>query len=255
MEFEAVSLTATDGPPLAAWYIPSNNGAAVIVRHGASSSKEAVLDHAAVLAHAGYGVLAMDARGHGDSGGESNAFGWFADDVSIGVDYLVSRSDIVAGRIGALGLSMGGEEVITAAGDDPRIAAVVAEGVTMRSTADFLEIDKGIAMWISAPHYWAMYTTADLLSGAAPPRPLVEAVAAIAPRPLLLIAAGQVDDEQRFAERFADTAPGTTSLWVAPGSSHTRELATAPQEWTERVLALFDAGLTTTQTPPERTSP
>jgi hypothetical protein len=75
--------------------------------------------------------------------------------------HLVHNVGIDAGRVGVLGLSMGGEEAITAAANDGRIGAVDAEGATMRTTDDFLEIDRGLAMWLSAPHYSAMYTTAE----------------------------------------------------------------------------------------------
>jgi hypothetical protein len=88
-----------------------------------------------------------------------------------------------------------------------------------------------------------MYTTADVLSDASPPEPLVEAIAAIAPRPVLLIAADNIDDEVRLGTRFADTAPTTTQLWVVPDSGHTQALSTTPLEWTSRVLDLFAQAL------------
>ena len=243
LPFDDVTLSTPDGERLVAWYVPSRNGAAVIVRHGASSSRESMLEHVDVLARAGFGVLAMDARGHGSSSGESNAFGWFAHDISVGVDFLVREANIESGRIGVLGLSMGGEEALTAAASDGRIGAVVAEGATTRTTGDFLEIDKGLAMWLSAPHYWVMYTTADLLSDARPPDRLVDAVAAIAPRPVLVIAAGDVATERTFGARFVDAAPATTQLWVVPNSGHTDGIRTAPEEWRARVLEHFDAAL------------
>jgi hypothetical protein len=42
-----VELTTDDGVRLAAWYVPSMNGAAVVIRHGAGSTRSNVLDHAA----------------------------------------------------------------------------------------------------------------------------------------------------------------------------------------------------------------
>lgn len=50
---------------LFAWYIPSTNGAAVILRHGSGSTGLDTFNHAAVLVKHGYGVLITDARGHG----------------------------------------------------------------------------------------------------------------------------------------------------------------------------------------------
>ena len=116
--------------------MPSTNGAAVVLRHGSGSTRNSTLDHAAFLAHAGYGVLLMDARGHGLSGGRINELGWHGpQDIRTGVDYLVQQADVTRG-IGILGLSMGGEEAINAAALDSRIAAVVAEGVGTSTYVD-----------------------------------------------------------------------------------------------------------------------
>jgi hypothetical protein len=56
LSYEDVRITSSDGTRLAAWWIPSRNGAAVIALPGASSTRENVLDHAALLAGDGYGV-------------------------------------------------------------------------------------------------------------------------------------------------------------------------------------------------------
>ena len=87
-----------------------------------------------MLAHAGYGVLLYDARGRGESGGHENAFGWQWDrDVHGAVSYLVARG---VHRIGLLGLSTGAEAVVTEAASDPRVGAVVADGLQGRTAAD-----------------------------------------------------------------------------------------------------------------------
>src|SRR5690606_29218420 len=97
---------------------------------------------AAVLAGAGYGVLMIDARGHGDSGGRAMDFGWHGDaDIVAATAFLAGRPEVDPDRIGAVGMSMGGEQAIGASGGDPRIRAVVAEGATARTAAD--------AAWLS----------------------------------------------------------------------------------------------------------
>ena len=68
LSFEAVEFPAADGVGLSGWYVPSHNGAAVVLLPGSGSTRSAVLDHAVVLAGGGYGVLLFDARGHGESG-------------------------------------------------------------------------------------------------------------------------------------------------------------------------------------------
>lgn len=69
VEFREIRFTTPDGVHLSGWYIPSRNRAAVVVLHGASSTRSAVLEHAIALARHGYGVLLYDARGHGRSDG------------------------------------------------------------------------------------------------------------------------------------------------------------------------------------------
>jgi pimeloyl-ACP methyl ester carboxylesterase len=137
LAYRDVTFPSSDGVDLAGWYVPSRNGAAVALLHGAASTRSDVLDQAAVLARHGYGVLLFDARGHGESAGRGMDFGWHGTaDVSGAVDFLTRQPDVSPDRVGLVGLSMGGEEAIGAAGTDERIAAVVAEGATARVAAD-----------------------------------------------------------------------------------------------------------------------
>ena len=104
---------------------------------GAGSTRTAVLAQAAVLARHGYGAILVDTRGHGRSGGHAMDFGWWGDrDIAAAVSYLARQPGVRAGEIAVLGESMGGEQAIAAMGSDPRIRAVVAEGVTGMQGAD-----------------------------------------------------------------------------------------------------------------------
>src|SRR5690606_21962320 len=120
---EDLSLVTEDGVALAAWYLPAADGAAVVLLHGAGATRAATLRHAQVLAGCGYGVLMLDARGHGDSAGLPMDLGWFGEqDVRAAVDALVAQPDVEA--IGLVGLSMGGEQALTEAAGDPRVRVV-----------------------------------------------------------------------------------------------------------------------------------
>jgi uncharacterized protein len=72
VSYEDAALETADRVALSGWYIPASNRAAVVLLHGAGSTRHAVLDHAVVLARHGYGVLLFDARGHGRSGGRAS---------------------------------------------------------------------------------------------------------------------------------------------------------------------------------------
>ena len=241
-------LTRTaDGVALSGWYIPGTNGAGVVLLHGAGSTRSATLDHAAVLAAHGYAVLMLDARGHGRSEGRAMDFGWYGDlDVSAGVDLLAAQPEVAPGRIGTLGLSMGGEEAIGAAAADPRIRAVVAEGATHRRAEDRAWLSEvfGVAGGVQEQLDRLTYAAAGLLSGAERPTPLREAATQAAPRPILLIAGGAVPDEGHAAAWIRSGAPGSVTVWVVPGAGHTAGVRTQPRQWEERVVGFLDAALT-----------
>jgi uncharacterized protein len=75
---EDVSFKAADGVRLRGWYVPARNGVGVILMHGSGGNRSGTALHARMLARHGYGVLAFDQRGHGDSGGHGNLLGWNA---------------------------------------------------------------------------------------------------------------------------------------------------------------------------------
>ena len=247
VEFRDVRFATPDGVHLSGWYIPSRNRAAVVVLHGASSTRSAVLEHAVALARHGYGVLLYDARGHGRSEGRAMEFGWYGDDdVSGAVSYLQSQSDVDARRIGALGLSMGGEQVIGAAAHDTRLRAVVAEGATARRGADleWLSDAYGARGWLS--ELWQGYLEyglTDLLTEARPPTSLHAAAARASPRRLLLITAGELYAEQQAATYIRSAAPESVEVWRVAGAGHTRGLQTSPRKWERRVLRFLDAAV------------
>lgn len=245
LDYQDVTFDAADGVELAGWYVPSENGAAVVLLHGASGTRSKVLDQAVVLAENGYGVLLVDARGHGESDGRAMEFGWYGErDVEGAVDFLADQADVVDGRIGVVGLSMGGEEAIGAAGRDPRIRAVVAEGATNRVSEDkaFLA-EYGVRGQVQRGIDWLTYGVTELLTPAPRPGSLRDSVADIAPRPVLLVTAGEVETERLAAEHMRKAAPSSVELWEVDGAGHTQGLDTSPEEWEQRVVGFLDAAL------------
>jgi dienelactone hydrolase len=241
-----VTYHTSDGVTISGWYVPSSNRAAVVLLHGAGSTRSAVLDHAVVLAHHGYGVLLADARGHGRSGGRAMDFGWYGDrDLAAAVSYLAGRPEVDHAKIGAVGLSMGGEEAVGAAALDRRIRAVVGEGVTNRTYADkgWLTEEHGFRGWLQQRLEWVLYSTTDLLTDAHPPIALRHAVERAAPRPVLLITAGNVPDEAAAARWIQSASPASVEVWTVPGTGHTGALVTHPEEWGATVTSFLDQAL------------
>lgn len=243
---ERVAMTTSDGVRLSGWYYPSQNGAALVLRHGASSTAADTVAQAEVLNEAGYGVLTTDARGHGDSDGIGMELGWFGDlDTRAAVDYLTTRVDVDADRIAVVGLSMGGEEAIGAAGVDPRIKAVVAEGATGRTAADkaWLVEEFGLAGVLQRALDAITYGLIDVMTPADPPPTLTESIRNASPTPVLLIAAGAVPDERSVATRLAAIDPERVEMWVVPHSHHVQALRTSPDEWKGRVIGFLNEAL------------
>jgi pimeloyl-ACP methyl ester carboxylesterase len=238
LAYRDVRFAIQDGTRLAGWWIASHNGAAVIVLPGAGSTRDDVLDHAAFLVREGYGALLFDFRGHGRSEGRSMEFGWGAErDVRVAVSFALDQASI--DRVGVLGLSMGGEVGLTSAAADPRIAVVVAEGVSARTWADArAEPD---ANPVAYANEWLMFALTEVLAPEPEPVPLVDVVRGI-DAPVLLIA-GSPANEATLGPIYADAAPESVTLWSIPEAPHIGGLSTQPSEYQERVLAFLEAAL------------
>ena len=235
-----VSLHTRDGLRLAAWYVPSRNGAAVVVVHGGGGTRNGSERHARMLARAGYGVLLYDARGNGESEGRHDAMGWtWEPDVAAAVDFLSRRPD-VRGRVGAVGISTGAEAVLQAAARDDKIAAVVSDGAIARNLAETRQL-AGAEELQAVPYYGILVATIRTLTGTHQPPPLQQLVPAIAPRPVLLIATGE-GTEQAMNRAYHRAAP-VTELWELPRIGHTLGLRDAPAAYARRVIRFLDAAL------------
>jgi len=133
----------------------------VILLHGITGSKEIwfepdgwaygprLLDP---LVAAGFAVLALDARYHGERGAEGgyrvpndiNDIRDFVVETVIehrrALDYLATRGDIDTTRIGLVGLSMGGMETFALTAVDSRVKVAVAGVTPVGATKNFITI-------------------------------------------------------------------------------------------------------------------
>jgi uncharacterized protein len=240
---ERVSFAGADNATLVGWFTPSTNGATVIVLAGAGSTKADTMAQASVLVRHGYGVLAYDARGAGESSGHAMLWGWGGErDLSAAVTYLESRPDVDRNRIGVLGESMGGEVAITGTARDPRLRAVVAEGATGRVCEDLSYLPGDMEGSIHRFDSCLGWALAGLMTGAPAPEPLAASVRSLGTRPLLLIAA-DIDTERAATSAWRDESPATIRLWQPAETGHTGGLSAHPAEWESRVIEFLDAAL------------
>ena len=239
--YEQVTFRSSDGLELSGWYRPSDNGAAVIVVHGGGGDRTGSLAHAALLARHGYGVLVYDSRGRGKSEGTHIAYGWgWEMDVEGALGFVGEREDVEDGRVGALGLSTGADVLIEVAPEHRELQAVVSDGATARSFADFTAV-QGID--VLTPFVWTFITGSRILSGSSPGPPLEDLVPRVAPTPLLLISAGKGQNERPFNLRYAEVAREPFEFWDLPDVAHTAAIRERATEYERRVVAFFDEAL------------
>jgi alpha-beta hydrolase superfamily lysophospholipase len=239
--FRDVTVKTADGVELSAWRAPSENGATILLLHGAGDSRAAVRDHAMLLKGHGFGVLALDLRGHGTSGGRANRLGWEGTrDVRAAVDYLLVEEPGV--RIGGMGLSMGGEVLLGATSACPEMEAVVAEGATFRSAAEMraLPRNRSVFRWLSVELRDA---AVEILSGASPPAPLLGSMLQAPSTHFFLLAAGTEEAEIAFNRYFHSRLRERTEVWVIPGAGHVQGLPVAGNAYEARIIAFFRATL------------
>ena len=237
---------APDGAFLSGWKVrPENpNGSWVLLFHGVADNRVGVIGQSEILLAAGYGVVMMDQRAHGESGGEMATYGWLErNDTRAVIDALAASEH--SAHIFALGESMGAGIALQSAGIDPRIEAVVAEApfASLREASyDYAGLQKyaWLGETLFAPGAWVMLYRGGKIAGFSASGVSPERAVAARNFPVLLIC-----DEKdttlpcRHAKQIYSAARGPKSLWVVPGAFHTAALGFAPEEFRRRVLDFF----------------
>ena len=238
---EDVQLHTSDGLTLEGSYVPSRNGAAVIVAFGRKGSQ----DPARMLARNGYGVLIFDRRGEGESDGDPNPYAWDGGekDLLAAIEFLKERPDVEPGRIGGIGLSVGGEAFLQTAAGSEDLAAVVSEGATARSGSELASVPGGASgpIWVNT----VLTAGTAVFSNASPPEHIIDQVDEIAPRAMFLIYAPNVDngDEKRFSEAYYREAGRPKFIWGVPEAGHVGAQDARPREYEQRITRFFDQAL------------
>ncbi len=235
---QAVTVAGADGLRLRGWYVPSRNRAAVIALHGTGSSRMGVARHATMLARHGYGVLALDLRGHGESDGRSTSAGWIMDDdVAAAVDWLAARRDVDPGKVALLGVSMGAEVALRVAARHREVRATVAEGLN-GGARDAAAAGQS---FLAVAQIAVLGAVGTVLSGEDAGAD-VDLVERVAPRPLMLISAGR-GAEAATNRVFADRGGAATEHWNLPDASHAAAIGTDTRGYERRVIPFLDRAL------------
>lgn len=244
--YQDVQLESKNGAMLSGWYMPGENGAGIVVVHGYRSVKTHTLKMLDPLSKAGYTILAIDLRAHGESDHHAVTFGIEEQhDVNAAVAWLKKQASVDPERIGVLGESMGGAAAILATADNPTIKAVAAQSA-------FASMHGAIETRISHLLLGISYPLTDLMiyfgerqlgvdtNDYAP----VKLIGQIAPRPIFLMQGGKdrmVDPTS--GHQLYEAAGEPKTLWYEPTLRHINFPHEKPEEFNKRITAFFDAAL------------
>jgi uncharacterized protein len=235
--YETIHFPSRDGLDLVGWYVAPQNGIVILLTHGYDGNRAQFTFHASTLVHAGYGVLAYDMRGHGESVGETRTLGWREiDDLLGALDYAQAQEGVE--HIGAFGFSVGGQVTLRAAAQSPDIEAVIADGASIAIFTDNPS-PANISDWLFMPVNWWFANFIGWFSGAAQPVGVIESLPQIASRPILLIATSS-NRELRQSTRYCETAGTNCTLWNIPETGHGGGWSARPEEYALRLVSFFN---------------
>jgi pimeloyl-ACP methyl ester carboxylesterase len=224
-------LTTTSGARIRAFWVPPKNGAAVLLLHGTEANRLQLWSELQLLGTNGYGVLAIDWPGMGESDGvmvvgkpEREAF-------NASIELLAHEPGVNA--IGTLGFSQGAALAVQYAADEPRVKAVLAVGAftdALEQTGYEFRHGGPVAKW-SGVFFTRHYMEAGNL------RP-IDVATKLKGRPTLFVC-GTKDDSvpPQMSEDLARATGG--ELWRIEGAGHVEFRDFAKVEWPRRVLAFF----------------
>lgn len=224
-------------PPLAAWYLPSRNGAALLLVHGSMGDRAGLWQEARVLAAAGFGVMLVDMPGHGESQGEVDWGAGGRAALSAALTSLLAQPGVDPARVGAMGFSMGGMLVAQVAAEDERIRAVVLSGCFSDARRQTLFEFRSWGPITGWPAVWAYRAVGFDDSDRRP----IDVIGRLAPRPLLIVhgADDGVVPATMATELYSAAAGPARELWIIPGAGHGNHLQAEPELWPERVRGFF----------------
>lgn len=122
---ERVRMAGADGETLSALYLEPRNGALVVYVHGSPGDGLGFEPEMRELSRDGYGALALDMPGYGESPGDRTWGASYPRAISVALDFVRARADGSSVRIGVHGYSMGTAVVAQAAALDQRVGPMV----------------------------------------------------------------------------------------------------------------------------------
>lgn len=242
LPYEEIETRSEDGLRLVGWYVPTENGAAVIAQHGYKSNRGEFLEEAEMLYRHGFGVLITTVRAHDQSEGEQITFGYHEmKDLQVWYQYLLGRPEVDPHRIGIIGNSMGGSLVIQYAALNPEIRAVVAH-------SPFSSIDDTVATSVKALTGLPAFPFAPLIVFWAEQETGLDSseidgkrwIPSISPRPVFILMGGRDKSISVMSgELLYEAAGEPKEFWFEPDLGHVAFDTELPEEFERRVVGFF----------------
>lgn len=243
LPFDDIVISNADDMDLHGWFVPSENGAVIIMQHGYKSTRKELLNEAEMMHRHGYGVLITSVRAHDYSDGELITLGAYEmTDMEAWYQYLLTRSDVDHDKIGILGNSYGGMLAIQYAAQNENIRAVVAN-CAFSSMAD--TVATSVKHFTGLPEFpfvplivfWAEAEAGVKMEEIDTTRwiPL------ISPRPVFLMQGGaDTVISPASGQILYDAAGEPKELWFDSDLGHVRFDTERAEEYEARVVAFFD---------------
>jgi dienelactone hydrolase len=185
-----VNLTTSDAINLKATYYPPKDSTvradALLLLHEAYDDSRSWDSFARAAQERGYAVLALDLRGHGQSGGEKTFDSTMDNDVDAALAWLKASPAVNSDRIGIVGASLGANLALRGGVRYPEIKSVIM-------------LSPGMLLW-----------KIDI----------AKAIVDYGPRPLLLVVSKEDAYPAGTVQTLNEQALGYHQLQIYPGAEH-----------------------------------
>ncbi len=241
LKFEAVRFFSDHPIEIKGWFVPADSKRAIILVHGITANRRESMRWLKALHQAGFNLLAIDLRNHGESSPSVTTLGWNEkNDVIKAVDFLINHKKMA--QIGVLGVSMGASASIHAMAQDKRIIAGVFEAsfVSARSLLEGIALrDYGLppVLTIDLVNFFFQMRSRGISLNMIRP---VDRIAQISPRPVFILHCPK-DKLIPFenGERLFEAALKPKYFWASPCDKHARAWQGNPQLAERKVVNFF----------------